>query len=377
VATQPGDDTCYTATGLETDEPYTFSIVGSNEAGDSDPGNFTVAARRAGNFVLGSADRLPGSEEYGEPRVAFTGRRTHAIYMKLIPDKRRYGLFHSSRGGGDWSRAQLISGEDLMQLDVMLTAGARGMVVAAWNKSGKAPGYRVKRAGARRFGRVRRLPVDGADHLDAIALDRHGHLHAIVTGRGLRYMTNASGRWRASRIPDSRCRSLVDNACFRPSLLTYDAASDRVVVVEQHDEIRIASKRADARRFGRLRPVRAANRRDLVATSVTRAGRRTTLGLQQPGGGPLYVQAGRRLMAVPGTNVPSSELQVAAASPNRVHIAWRRTSPSWDRGEQGIWTAQLVGGAIRGTRHRTRSAYDRLTALTTDGRGRPLLAYRR
>jgi hypothetical protein len=335
--------------------------------------------------VLGTGDKLPGSTEYSDPRAVRTKGRIHAIYMKLIPERRRYGLFHASRGSGDWSSAQLVSGEDLMQLDVMLTANRRGTVVAAWNKSGKAPGYRVKRAGARRFGRVRRLPVGRADHLDAIALDRDGDLHAIVTGRGLRYMTNASGRWRASRIPDSRCRILVDNACIRPSLLTYDAASDRVVVVEQHAEIRIASKPADARRFGRLHPVRAANRRDLVATSVTRSGRRTTLGLGSfasgqdrtlgRASGPFHVWSGGRLTRVPETG--DGEFHVAAAGRNRVQLAWRRGSPSWDRDEQGIWTAQLAGSKVRGVRHRTDSAYDRLTSLTTDGRGRALLAYRR
>jgi hypothetical protein len=381
VATQPGDQNCLTSTGMETDDAYTFSIVGTSDAGDTEPAAITVAARRAGNFVLGTAAKLPGSGEYAFPRAVHTQGRTHAIYMKPVPGRRHQGIYASSRGAGGWTEPQLITGEDLLELDMELTANARGTVVAAWNKTGKAPKYRVKRAGASRFGHVRRLPVGRFDALNAIALDRDGALHVLVSRaggpKGVRYLTNAPGRWRESQIPDSRCRSFVDNDCVRPALLSYDPRSDRVVVVEQHDEVRIASKRADARRFGRLRPVRVANRNNLVATDVARSGRRTTLGLQKPGGSPLYVLSGRRLMAIPGTNRPAGELQVAAHSPNRVQVAWRRTSASWDRDEQGIWTAQLVGRTIRAVRHRTDSAYDRLGSLETDRLGRALVAYRR
>src|SRR4051794_35318872 len=99
---------CYIAKGLVTDAPYTFSIVAHNESGDRKPGNFTVAARTAGNFVLvpGTIGKLPGSLEYSAPRLAFTrrGRRLHAIYLKLLSNKKGYGLYHSERRGGRWSK---------------------------------------------------------------------------------------------------------------------------------------------------------------------------------------------------------------------------------------------------------------------------------
>jgi hypothetical protein len=279
-----------------------------------------------------------------------------------------------------------------MHLDVMLSANARGTVVAGWNTSGKAPAYRVKRAGARRFGPVRRLPVESSDDLDGLAVDRDGDLHVLITHGGggsskpgVSYMTNASGRWRSSRIPQSRCRAFVEDGCVRPSLLAYDAVSDRVVVVEQHDEIRIASKDADAREFGRVRRVRAANGRGLVATSVTRHGRRTTLGLAryeaEPDvagaeiSGPFHVLSRGRLVRVRGTGAEDLDLHVAAVGPDRVQVAWRRVG--WARGDRGIWTAQLAGSSIRRLRQRTRSAYDLPTSLAPSRGGRALVAYRR
>src|SRR5690349_6729400 len=45
IATVEGKTGCYEALGLATGEPYTFRIVGRNEAGDSQPGTITVAAR--------------------------------------------------------------------------------------------------------------------------------------------------------------------------------------------------------------------------------------------------------------------------------------------------------------------------------------------
>jgi hypothetical protein len=396
IATLPGGKgtVCYKASGLVTDNPYTFSIVGHNETGDSNPGNFTLAARAAGNFVLvpGSTQRLPGSLEYNEPRLAFSqrGHRLHAVYLKLMPDKHAYGLYHSERGKGGWTKPQIVSPDSLMQLDVSFASNPAGTVVAGWNTSGKSPSYRVKRAGAARFGARHRLPNrKPGDNLDALAVDRRGHLHALVTRSGfwprpgLFYLTNASGRWRESAIPKSTCLTFNDGACERPSLLAYDPVTDGLVVVEQHNGIRIASKRADAPKFGPLRRATAANRRHLLATAVTSRGGRVTLGLRPLKGGGLYVWSSGRIARVPGTSSLDDGFLVAAASPDRVQLAWQRTSPAWNRKQQGIWTAQRALDRKTGrwsfgaARHRTDSAYDRLGALTVDARGRALAGYGR
>ena len=263
----------------------------------------------------------------------------------------------------------------------------------------KPPRYRIKRAGAHRFGPRRPIPRPKlGDELEAIALDRAGNLHALVTRGaswphpGLGYLTNASGRWRESRVSEHVCLALY--GCAKPSLLAYDSVLDRLVVLDQQEGIRIASKAARARSFGRFRPATAANRLDLVATSLTSRAGRTTVGLRQRGGGALYVMTSGHLARVPGTNVPpigtlglleGGQFLVAAATRDWVQLAWQitPTTPIWDRSEQGVWTASWSRSrrtgrwSIRRVRHRTLSAYDRLTSLTTDALGRPLLAYTR
>src|SRR4051812_45866478 len=138
VATLPGgtSNVCYRATGLVTDAPYTFRVTGTNASGEGEPGIFTFAARREGTFVLpsGSRPKLPRSTEYGEPELAVTnrGRRLHAAYVKSIPGRHRFGLYYSSRGKRGWSKPELVSSVDLLELDVMIASNPAGKIVTAW-----------------------------------------------------------------------------------------------------------------------------------------------------------------------------------------------------------------------------------------------------
>ena len=394
---------CYTARGLVTDEPYTFRITGHDESGESEPGFVTVAARNDGTFVRHGrrSEELPGGNEtrFGDVQLAMTarGRRWHAIYLGSTPGAR--GLLYTARGKGGWTEPEQVAGPNTVP--EQLASNAAGALALAWDPVLEVARYRLRLPGATRFGAVHTVPRAEADptdglqlHPDGLALDRHGRLHLLLEHEdaGLRYVANASGKWREQPIPNTSCHSLISSPCPRRPFIAYDAVTDRIVVVEQQRRVlRIATKRAPSKELGAFRPLAAANKRHLIATGLTTRGNRITLGLESNVGtfpsesaaGPLYVMTNGRLVRVPGTTANDWNLLVAASSPDRVQLAWQRRSTSWDRRQQGIWTAVSIRNKrtgrwrIRNIRHQTHSHYDRLTSLTVSATGRALIAYLR
>jgi hypothetical protein len=396
-------EACYTASGLVTDEPYTVRITGNSPTGESAPAFHTLAARTPGTFLLagGSRDKLPWDTDFLQLAVTTKDRRWHAIFPFAQQRDENGTLlqwtFYSTRKKSGWTKPKLVAGS----LDSVLAANASS-VALTWSDELRRyrPRYRLKTAHMSAFGAKRKVP--GARRRDGVfasALDRRGRLHLLTYGRradgGAVYASNGSGKWHQQVIPAAWGCNRVPvffAPCPEPPLLTYDTVSDRIVVVSQglHD-VRLASKRASARRFGALRPLGAANRRHLSATSLASRGSHTTLGLaSKPASdlsgqarGPFYVWADGQLVRLRGTTANDQGLLVAASSSGRVKLAWQRLSPTWDRSQQGIWTAESVRDprtgrwSIRNVSHRTDSHYDVLDSLTVTATGRALVAYKR
>ena len=89
---------------------------------------------------------------------------------------------------------------------------------------------------------------------------------------------------------------------------------------------------------------------------------------------------------MPGTSANDEGLLVAASSRDVVQLVWERHSATWDRRQQGVWTAESVRDrktgrwSIRNIRHRTDSHYDEIietNPLAVSAAGRPLIAFRR
>jgi hypothetical protein len=394
---------CYTASGLVTDEPHTVRITGNSPTGESTPVFHTFAARTPGTFVLDgrSREKLPWDPDFLQLAVTTKDRRWHAIFP--FADKRDENgtllqwTFYATRRKSGWTKPKLVAGS----LNSVLAANASS-VALTWSDEMRRyrPRYRLKTAHMSAFGAQRTVP--GARRRDGVfasALDRRGHLHLLTYGRrtdgGAVYASNGSGKWHQRVIPGAWGCNRVPvffAPCPAPPLLTYDGVSDRIVVVSQGvHRVRIASKRASARRFGALRPVGAANKRHLSATGLASRGSHTTLGLaSKPASdlsgqakGPFYVWADGQLVRVRGTTANDEDLLVAASSSGRVELAWRRVSPTWDRHQQGIWTGESVRDprtgrwSIRNVTHRSDSHYDVLDSLTVTAGGRALIAYKR
>jgi hypothetical protein len=384
---------CYTAVGLTTDWAYTFRITGHDASGESEPGIFTVAARTPGSFVLSGAtsEMLPGSTNLGTARVAVTrrDRRWHAVYWRANVPSQGLWLWHSTRDKTGWRKPEVVASAHTI-LDYWLVSNG-GRLMAAWDSYIYRPKYRIMSPGGTSFGAGRSLPTQ--DDPEDVALDRRGRVHMLLLTTGtspqrLLYLTNAFGRWPEQRIPSLPC-DLYAPGCLPPPLLASDPVTDRLVAVTQFKRtIKIATKRASARKFGSFRAVASANKLGLQATSLTSRGGTITLGfdsnpgrLPGEGAGPLYAMFGSQLVHVPGTTADDWNLFVAASSRDRVQLAWQRRSASWDRGQQGIWTAEGVRDkktgrwSIGSIAHRTESHYDLLSSLTVDARGRALAAY--
>jgi hypothetical protein len=387
---------CYTSTGAVTDAPYTFRITGHDASGESEPGIITAAARDAGSFVLDgdSSEKLARTGENDTAQLAVTARdrRWHVIFTRSL--RHDYGTFYSTRAAGGWTTPELITTSS----DSLLAFNA-GTLAVMWDGGFYHTRYRLRAPGASTFAVRRTVPRRSyRDRVDAAALDRRGHLHmlfdrypGIVHKARLLYVSNSSGRWREQRLTSTPCQY----PCYlRPPRLAYDSVTDRLVALDQYKDLRIATKRASADRFGAFHAVRAANKLHLFATGLTSRSGRVTLGLEShfkpetqaapaEENGPLYVMTGSQLIKVPGTTASDSNLLVAASSPARVQLAWQRTSASWDPSEQGTWTAESVRNPITGRwsiqnmRHRTSSHYDRLTSLAVTATGQPLIAYTR
>jgi hypothetical protein len=401
---QKPEGVCYTATGLATEEPYTLSLTGRNASGEGPPAFHTFAARTPGSFVLNgsSRERFPWDTTSMQLAVTTKDRRWHAIFPFGQRDENGTLLewtFYSARKKSGWTKPKLVAGS----LNSVLAANASELALT-WSDvpfRRYRPRYRLTTANSSRFGDQHRVPhARRHDSVFASALDRRGHLHLLTYGRrtdgGAVYASNGAGRWRQEVIPGAwgcdYAPYFVYSPCPEPPLLTYDAVSDRVVVVSQgRDRVRIASKRASATKFGQWRSLTAVNKRQLSATSLTSRANHTTLGLaSKPAGqflgqatGPFYVFADGQLVRVPGTTAKDEKLLVAASSANRVKLAWRRFSPTWDRRQQGIWTAEGVRNrktgrwSIRNLSHRSDSHYDELDSLTVTAAGRPLIGYLR
>ena len=193
---------CHRVSGLLTDAPYTFALVGHNAAGDGPRETHTAAARVPGTFVQGTwgTRLLPHSREYGKATVAVVRRsgRVHVAYLGSVPGTRRTGLYHTTRSpAGRWAAPELITRHQLTSADPLITVNDRGAVAIGWNAvvHTLVAEVRVREAGARSWKPTRRL---GRDHLDALALDRSGHLHALLASygsfspEGLHYLANAA-----------------------------------------------------------------------------------------------------------------------------------------------------------------------------------------
>ncbi|MEA2469279.1 MAG: hypothetical protein QOE38_277 [Thermoleophilaceae bacterium] len=403
-ATVPGDadGACYTATGLVTDEPYTFRITGHSSSGESGPAFHTLAARIPGTFLLdgSSRERLPWDTYSMQLAVTGQDRRWHAIFP--FAAKTEHGAFewtfYSTREKSGWTQPQLVAGS----LNSVLAANA-STVAVAWSDELRRyrPRYRLKTSGESSFSSLRTVPhARKGDNYEGSVLDRRGHLHVLSYSRrtdgSALYRSNASGKWRAQVIPTAwGCTVPLAFPCPEAPMLAYDAVTDRIVVLSQGmGRVRMASKRASAARFGALHAIAAVNKRHLSATSLTSHADRITLGLaSQPGEylssrgvGPFYVWTKGQLVRVPSTTADDEGLLVAASSRDLVKLAWERHSTTWDRRQQGIWTADSARNkktgrwSIRNIRHRTASHYDEIIEtgpLAVSAAGRALIAFRR
>ena len=405
-AVLPGgkEGVCYVSTGLVTDAAYTFRITGHDASGESEPGFVTVAARDDGTFVLDGSrsEELPNGypNHFGNVQLAVTARdrRWHAIYLGSPSGPA--GLFYTSRAKTGWTTPEQVG--NLNSFPQQLASNAAGALAVTWDPTLSLPRYRLRSPGAGKFGpshsvpRAHQYAGDGLGlHPDGLALDRRGRAHVLLEyegTRGLHYVSNASGGWRDQAIPKTACAFFIYGPCTRRPFLTYDAASDRIAVAEQQRSgLRMATKRASAKRLGPFHALAAANKRRLIATGLTARGGRITLGLESNVGtfpsesaaGPLYVLTDGQLVRVPGTTADDWNLLVAASSQDRVQLAWQRRSAAWDRARQGIWTAESIRSrttgrwSVRNIHHATNSHYDELTSLAVTASGRPLIGYLR
>ena len=394
-ATVVGDQygACYTATGLATDEPYTFTVTGHGPGGDGQPAAHTLAARTAGTFVLngGAREKFPWDSDFLQLAVTAKDRRWHAVFSYYT--KTLGGTFYSTRGKAGWAKPTFVSSA---AFPVVASNAAR--VAVAWNDwlARFRPRYRLKTSQSSGFTARRTVPLgSGYSRVGDAALDRRGHLHLLAerwTTSGVWYWSNGSGKWRQQGIPKAGGGDQLGGPFYShdvyPPLLTYDRASDRIVVLAQFKTVRIATKRASAKQLGAFQALTGVNKHHLHATGLTSRGNRITLGLESKvapyfpseDSGPLYVATNSHLARVPGTSANDWGIRVAASSRDRVVLAWTRRSATWDRHQQGIWTAESVRNkktgawSIRNIRHRTDSHYDTLTSLTVTATGQPLIA---
>jgi hypothetical protein len=393
---------CYAATGLVTEEPYTFRITGHSSRGESSPAFHTLAARTPATWLLNgsSRERLPWDTHSMQLAVTGKDRRWHAIFP-FSTRNQHHSLewnFYATREKSGWTQPQLVAGS----LNSVFAANA-STVAVVWNDQFRRykPRYRLKALHASSFSSPRGVPeASRSDNYEGSALDRRGHLHLLSYGRRgdghAVYASNASGRWREQIIPAAGgCTEPLSLPCPDAPLLAHDAVTDRIVVLAQGGHrVRIASKRASSVKFGALHALTAINERHLSATSLTSRANRITLGLASKSGeflnsrgtGPFYVWTNGRLVRVPGTTADDEGLLVAASSRGRVQLVWERHSPTWDRRRQGIWTAESVRDkktgrwSIRNFRHRTHSHYDEIietNPLAVSAAGRALIAFRR
>jgi hypothetical protein len=328
---------------------------------------------------------------------------------------------------GRWSRATRIADDGYFILPPLLAGNARGDLAVAWQPSweGLPPVYRLRPAGSGRwsaptapFGSV---PVDArvdtADLIQAVAVDNAGRLHLLVTDRSVEAWGwpgavhhERDGRVDGSLIALPQCRDREECAAFPYGFsMAYDPVTDRLVLTEQHGEMRdidgrsrrvlvltIADKPAAAAAFGPSHEA-ARTRYTLAPASLCARGGQITVTLSgwRKGHTP-YVMTGSAPDAmgtpvrVSGTTVrdtasPISDAELrgvpiaAAASRGRVFIAWQRDSiyrrPSWDRKQQGIWLREYVRDPASGVwqfrpaPHLTNSAYDRLDSLSVGADG--------
>jgi hypothetical protein len=408
AATVPGQPhaACYTATGLVTEQPYTFRITGHSASGESGPAFHTLAARTPGTFLLNgsSLEKLPWDTYSMQLAVTGKDRRWHALfpYVAKTGSGPFEWTFYSTREKSGWTQPQLVAGS----LNSVFATNASTIAVA-WNDELRRyrPRYRLKALHASSFTSPRTVPHGSkADNFEGAVLDRRSHLHLLSYERradggvgGAVYSSNGSGKWREQVIPRTLgCSEPLAQPCPEAPMLAYDAVTDRIVVVlsQVAHSVRIASTRASAAKLGALRALTDINKRHLSATSLASRANHITLGLASKPGeylssrgmGPFYVWTNGQLVRVRGTSANDEGLLVAASSRDVVQLVWERHSATWDRRQQGVWTAESVRDrktgrwSIRNIRHRTDSHYDEIietNPLAVSAAGRPLIAFRR
>lgn len=423
----PGGTTgvCHRVDGLEPGRPYSFALVGHNEAGDGPRQTLTAATRVPGAFVRSPSGtrRLPWSFEGYEPAALAADPRTgrvYALYSAPAPGVKHMALYVTSRSpGGHWSRRTLIT-RHMTDLDASIAADDRGDVAVAYNSPPHGPEFRVRRHGRWSRQRVVPGPRKPGDRVDGIALDRAGHLHVLLRrGRGwpspgARLVTNATGRWSESVLPRTVCGAPMTFECR--GLIAADPVTDRITVVARRiahrvGTVLIADAPARAARMGRVHAVasRPLAKLRLLPTSLTRRAGRIALALRglpperfeddAPGSG-LYLATGSSPARMSGahriartTVRDTAAAFVAATGPRTTLLAWQRDwtlawesdlneHVSWDRDQQGVWVRRIVRDGsgrlrLRAPTHVDDSAYAQLYDLAADRRGRPVVAFGR
>lgn len=418
---------CHRVDGLEEGEPYSFALVGHNEAGDGPRQTITTATRVPGAFVRGpfGTRLLPETGEYGNVALAVVRRtgRLDAAYLAPVPGSNTDGIYHASRARhGGWSKPTLVAPSNLG--DQVIAVDDAGAVAIGWNSSsGRGPGYRVRRAGARRWGPIRHLPRGLRATLSSLAFDRRGDLHIAVTrppywpGTGVHVLTNHKGRWTDTRLPGTKCGENVSPSDQCRALLATDPVTGRLTVVARHTShgvgtVLVADAPPGAKRFGRLHRVASARSAtlELMPGALTRYAGHITLALRgvppfarpdDARGAGLYLATGSsparmgHARRIAGTGVQDSPaVALAAVDARTTLLAWQHgwvlpisDQPegvtSWNPDEQGVWVRRIVRDRrtgrphLRAPQHVDDSAFAQLFDVAADRRGRPIVAFGR
>lgn len=404
--------------GLKPGVPYTFAVRTINSVDEASSWELhTASTRLPGAYVVDNAS-APG--RWSTSKVP-TGTNDDDTVFAVEPDgsvntgsydfvgTRGSALAHSRRPGGSWSRAKLPA-DVLPGLRMVASATSPGLLAMtdSWC-------VRVRSKGAwRKVGCMHPPPdADYPDPSDAfevdlfqngssgvfgLELDKRGAVHVLYRGDGpntgddryLMYASDASGSWVTRRVS-----ALGDNGT---ASLTYDVGTDRLVLVtgdsyakDTRYQLRISSKTPQAVNFAAF-AIRhdAPVARAVVPVGIASAGGRITVAARRSApwssfawGSPVLLTGTSpnsvgAMAAIPGAQ-DAEDVRVFAQSSTRVFVGWARRGFGKQQGVWSSWRTYGPGGAgamSAPVRH-TATAYDTLTGLAVDVRGRSYVLLQR
>lgn len=405
--------------GLKPGVAYTFAVRTINSVDEASAWVLHTASTRVpGAYVV---DNAAAAGRWSTSKVP-TGKNDDDTVFAVEPDgtvnsasydfvgTRGVALAHSRRPGAPWSRAKLPA--DVLP-GVRMAASATSPGLLAMTDSWCV---RVRSKGAwRRVGCMHSPPPadypdptdefemenfqNGLSGIFGLELDKRGAVHVLYRGDGpstgddlyLMYASDASGSWVTRRVS-----ALSYNGT---ASLTYDAGTDLLVLVtgdsyakDTRYQLRISAKTPQAVNFAAF-AIRhdAPVARAVVPVGIASAGGRITVVARRsapwspdhPWGSPVLLTGTSpasvgALAAIPGAQ-GAEDLRVVAHSSTRVLVGWGRRGFG---GQQGVWSSWRTYGpgaavAMAAPVRHTSTAYDVLTGLAVDARGRSYVLLQR